>query len=303
MVWVHHQAIDFELGQEFRIYPTADWQLEGKTADLEYIKSWVGKVSEDENGMAMFLGDIQDNDRPSTRSLKRKAFHERPEVLLDETRARLKELDSEIVPLLLPLAKMRLPMLGMLAGHHYADLYFEKDGQLVKQTSTNYICQQLTLLSGREVPYLGIMSAWVHLSFRKKGSTSTIKKLLHIQHGVGGGGTPEAAVRRLRKTSEGHYADAYVRAHDCQQVIVRMCVNEPLGHGENARIRQREILMMNIGSATAGPVITRGDPDYSEMEMMNPVPRGWGVISVNMRRASRHDDDSRNCFAELHGKL
>ena len=304
MAWIHDvPPIEFDGNARFTVYGTGDWQLGSKSASGGYVKSWISRVSKDPNGIVGFFGDLQDCDRPTTRSIKRAAFSERTEVLLEESEHRIRIIEKEIIPLIRPLAEMRLPMLGMLAGHHYQDLYTEVDNRLEKQTSMAYICKRLTELTGREVPYLGIMSAWVNLYFRKTGIKVTVKKTFHIQHGTGGGAGIAYALNRLQKTAQGFYADAYIRAHDCQQVSARICVAHPAGSGKKARVKHREIVLLNIGSATTTPIITRGDPDYAENGMMNPLPRGWGKVHIDLRKASRLDDQNQSFYGSMHVEL
>ena len=201
-------------------------------------------------------------------------------------------IDHEVIPLLLPLAKAGKGIGGVLAGHHWYKLTDSKSGLGI--TSTEYICKRLTALSGREVPYLGVMSSWVWLTFHDHlHSIHGPKRLMYIQHGVGGGGTLGSALNRLVKTKDGRPADIYVRAHDCQLVAAKQPELVPK-YSQTPELLNRNIMYLNLGSATQGYTITKDDPNYAEIGMMRPGSLGWGCIHLKLARESKAIDRNSN---------
>src|SRR3990167_5830183 len=244
------------------------------------------------DSITYILGDIEDDDRPSTRTIREGAFAGRKEILDRDAKKHMLWIDHEVIPLLLPLANAGKGIGGVLAGHHWYKLTDSKSG--LGMTSTEYICKRLTALSGREVPYLGIMSSWVWLIFHShKGGKHGPRKLMHIQHGVGGGGTLGAALNRLIKTKDGRPADIYVRGHDCQLVAAKQPEITPK-YSQTPELLTNNILYLNLGSATQGYTITKDDPNYAELAMMRPGSLGWGCIHLRLAEASRAVDRNHN---------
>ena len=292
-MWIGNKVIPIQkVPQRVTLHALSDWQLESGSCDKKLIRDQIAEIVNDPSGgMWAFLGDIEDDDRPSTRSKKAQAFADRPEVLDSESKKYLYYLDKEIIPLLLPLAKTRLGCIGVLAGHHWKALTRDLN-------SVQYICNRLTALSGKKVPYMGQMSAWVWLRFRGPNKQS-LKKLLHIQHGEGGGQTLASALNKLELTSRGFEADALIRAHDCKLVSAKFDRLYPKDTECDPVILHKTVAMLNIGSATRGYVLGRGDPDYVESAMMRPTSMGNGKLHFDVRGSSLREDPSANWRADI----
>ena len=288
MAWVHNRTLDFTGPTKFNIYFGADFQLGSDSTDKSVIRRWVNEVMEDPLGLWCILGDIEDDDRPSTRAIRRGAFAERREVQTADAKKHILYIEKEVIPLLAPLTESKLGSLGVLAGHHWYDL-----GEL---NSTQYICNRLSTMGRKQkVPYLGQMSAWVHLKFQKgdPSSRGPLQRKIHIQHGVGGGKTIAAALTALERTSKGFRADAYIRAHDCTLVAGKYDQVESKD-SDTPGLNHRTVTLMNVGAATRGYEMTLDNPSYPEMGMMNPRTLGWGKLECYVHKELKAVDPSKN---------
>lgn len=237
----------------------------------------------------VILGDIEDEDRPSTRSIRQAAFSDRPEVPCRDAVKHMAYLDKEIIPKLLPLQTTTYGIMGVLAGHHWTWI---TPGVL---NSVQYICAQLGQLSRRSVPYLGQMSAAIALLFSKQNGRH-IRKIVHVQHGEGGGSTKGSSLAKLDRTAQGVDADVYIRAHDCQLVATknpRLKLKEA-GPGEHPDYLARDVAMLNLGSATQGYNMSREKMSYIEEKMMRPTTMGWGTVEFTLRRSKAWEDPKRS---------
>lgn len=284
------------------LHAIGDFQFGSRSCDTWLLKNKIQKIVDDPSGgMSVILGDITDDDRPTTRMRKAMTMADRPEVQDAAARDFKFYIDHKVIPLVLPLAKTKHGIIGVLAGHHWG-LVRVKDHRGVRYVnSARYISDELSRITKRHVPYLGIMSAWIWIVFRGLGHAS-VRKLVHIQHGVGGGQTLASALNKLETTSRWAEADLLIRAHDCKLVagkLDRLSPKELKGDKPNRALKSRPIALLNIGSMTRGYEITQEDPDYIENEMMRPTSMGWGKAHFEIDRLPSALDPSRNWDAEI----
>lgn len=292
MAWSEIYEIPFgKYPYEFHLHGLCDLQIGSSSTIVEMIKMRVDEILNDPCDSGVIIpGDIEDEDRPSTRSIRRSAFADRPEVPERDAEKHRAWIDQAIIPILLPLQKTRYGIMGVLAGHHWTQLSSA-------QNSVEYICQQLSLRSSRKVPYLGQMSAFMDLRFRHNSGRTSIRKVGHVQHGEGGGQTKSASLNKLDRTTQGFIADFYIRAHDCQIVASKFDQLYPKeihnAAGEPVLLA-RHIAVLNLGSATRGYEIGKGAPSYIESKMMRPTALGWGSLKFKIRKSRRWEDPSQN---------
>jgi hypothetical protein len=292
MAWIQNHEVAIQKSGRVTLHAISDLQLESGSCDRRLVKQAIREIAEDPTGgLSVILGDIEDADRPTTRSRKVQTFGDRIEVLNQEGKIYLTYLDHEVIPMLLPLAKTRNGCIGILAGHHWKRLTNDLN-------SVQYICQRLSVLSGRKVPYLGQMSSWVWLSFRLRADHVAAKTLIHVQHGVGGGQTLASALNRLEMTSRAFEADLLIRAHDCKLVTAKFDRLYPKS-GDEPTLLHRTIGLMNIGSFTRGYALSTGEPEYPEAEMMRPTTLGYGKAHFDIRKSYAHEDLSQNYRADI----
>lgn len=297
MAWIEKYEVPFStMPYEFHLHGLCDLQIGSTSTILEMIKVRVDEICDDPFDSGVVIpGDIEDEDRPSTRALRKAVFAERGEVIQRDAEKHLAWLDKSVIPLLLPLQKTKFGIMGVLAGHHWTQIS-------PVLNSCQYICQEISRLSKRPVPYLGEMSAFMDLRFRPNGERQrSVRKVVHVQHGEGGGQTKSASLNKLDRTSQGFEADVYIRAHDCQIVASKYDRLYPkeLGSGDEPALLARHIAVLNLGSATRGYEIGKGAPSYIESKMMRPSALGWGTVKFKLRKARTHEDPARNTKCEI----
>lgn len=305
MAWISNHIIPFSGPSEFTIHAGADFQLGSSSCDEVVVDNWIRKVAEDPNGVNVILGDLTDDDRPTTRDRKRASNADRMEVLRDESHDWMTLKGPKIVERLLPLATAGHGCLGMLAGHHWRELWFPlQDGEngIRTMNSAEWICREMSRISGRPVPYLGEMSAWIWLRFRNQEApekTRGVTRCLHVQHGVGGGQTLASALTKLEGTQKVIWADAFIRAHDCKRVGGYVEMLMPKDTEGEPCILTKTIPLLNLGSATKGYELSRGAPSYVEAAMMRPTTMGFGKLVANLHYRSKAVDPSHNMTCEF----
>ena len=57
--------------------------------------------------------------------------------------------------------------------------------------------------------------------------------------------------------------------------------------------------MLNLGAATMGYEMGRGDPSYVEAGMMRPTTLGWGTKLFRIRHAHKDEDPNKNMRADI----
>jgi hypothetical protein len=285
MAWVEVVEITApKFPYEFHLHGLSDLQIGSEDCSERIIKQRVQEIVEDPvDSGCVVLGDVEDEDRPSTRERRRSAFADRPEVITRDSAKHLAWIDKVVIPLLLPLQTTKLGVLGMLAGHHYTMI-------TPQLTSTEYICNRLFELTKRKVSYLGEMSSFLDL--RIKSGYRHIRTVGHLQHGEGGGQTKGSTLAKLDRTSQGFVADFYMRAHDCQLVATKTDQLYPkqTHPGGSPDILSRTVAFLNLGSATQGYQPSKTKMSYIESSMMRPTTMGWGSLHFKVRKAWQHED-------------
>lgn len=294
MAWVitHEFPQIKKLPQKINIYPIGDMQLSpaNRSCDWHATKRTLKEIAEDPFGAVIITGDIEDDDRPSTRVMRKKSFADREDVITGDGIKHMGWLDKEVIPLLLPLAKMPYGIIGVLAGHHWF-------GLTKGDNSVKYICRELQAQSRKPVPYLGVMSAFVRLKFNAFGQILT--KVIHVQHGVGGGGATGSSLRNLEKASKDFEADVYIRAHDCQIEGKKKDVIYPKATEIKPELLHKTKVWLNIGSMTRAYEMTQDEPTYPEQAAMSPSTLGWGIVHFNLRYASTHENKSQGLTSDI----
>jgi hypothetical protein len=268
-------------------------QIGSQDTSLKVIEDRIQYICADQaDSGVVILGDIVDEDRPSTRGMRTAAFADRPEVISRDGQNHLLWIDKFVIPKLLPLQKIKYGIMGVLAGHHFTQL-------TPSLNSAQYICNRVKEITGRPVPYLGEMSSFLDLRFRddRKG----IRVVGHLQHGVGGGQTKGSTIQKLERTAQGFEADFYMRAHDCQLVATKTDRLYPKRSqsGSEPEMMSRTIAMLNLGAATRGYEMKKNYLSYVEKEMMRPTTLGWGSLHFSIRKAHKYEDEDQSYKADV----
>lgn len=275
---------DFQLGSR----SCCEWKIEQHVKDILYNAKYT------ESGI-LFAGDIEDEDRPSTRMIRAKIAAERSEVVERDSMKHISWLEQKVIPLLLKLHKgTKYGIMGGVAGHHFTQLTPDMN-------SVEYIFRRLKELTGKPCVYLGQMVSFVTFTFLDKNSGKICKRVGLLQHGEGGGQTKASTLTRLERTVQGFHADFYIRGHDCQLVGTKtdqLFAREQKSR-EEGKIGSRTKVMLNLGSATMGYEYRRDSPSYIESAMMRPATLGWGTIQFRIRCSSTFEDKDNNLTSDL----
>jgi hypothetical protein len=298
MAWSEIYYLDIpKLPYRFNLHTLSDLQLGNPSTSRTIIKARIEEIENDPYDCGVIIpGDIEDEDRPSTRSLRAAAFAGRKEVIKRDAQKHMRYLDEEVIPMLLPLQKTKAGIMGVLAGHHWTAL----DRGL---TSSEYICRRIADISKRPVPYLGQMSSFMDMRFRRPYNTNRAIRIVgHVQHGNGAGQTKAASLAKLEQAFQSFEADFYIRAHSNQRVATmtdRLYPNAARLADGKPEMLHKTVAYLNAGGATRGYEMTLDDPSYIENEMMRPVTCGWGTVSFLFRRASSREDKNKNVMFEM----
>lgn len=281
-MWIPKPLIlPFNRRMTYTFHKLADWQLGGNVCDEEMIRTEVHEIVDNPQAVWCFLGDIEDEDRPTTRVRRRANNADRPEVNLRDAQKHLAWIDQKVIPIMAPLTQR--PCLGVLAGHHWTQL-------TPARNSVQYICMRLSQIAkkknGYKVPYLGVMQSWAPIRFEGTGSLKgeRIRRMFHLEHGVGGSQAVGSALKKLEKRAKGIYADVYARAHDLKLEVTKIDSVEASGESETPRIYHRTKLLLNTGGASRAHELTRGNPTYPEQGGMSPATMGWARVNAYLRK-------------------
>jgi hypothetical protein len=312
MAWVQKFVIPMpQIPYQFALELKGDWQLGSRSTCEWKIKDDIDETLERAKTMdsgVLMLGDIEDEDRPSTREIRKKVSAERAEVVERDAEKHISYLESDVLPYLMRLHEgTKYGIVGGVSGHHWTFLPggAEVAGKRV-YTSVEYLFARLEAATGKPCHYLGQMCAFVDLRFQgPQGNTdrtpSSCRSVGFIQHGEGGGQTKASTINKLERAAQGFDAQWYARGHDCQIAGTKtdqLYAREARGDAQGD-IGSRTKVMLNLGAATMGYELGRGNPSYVETGMLRPVTVGWGTMLFRIRAAHTDEDPNRNLRADI----
>ena len=220
-------------------------------------------VRKDKYAYFICPGDLTDDDRPTTRLLRRAMFNDRQEALEQEDIQHLTWVDNFVIPKLNKLMKPSRT-LGFLDGDHYR-VYANG------LTSVQYICAK------NKIPYLGSGQALLRLNFKyKSAGSNTIK--IHIHHGKGSGVTEASDINELLKVSNQWRAvDVFIRGHSHKPKFI------PFQRYFDTKerppeVRVKEGFLVNAGSFRQGVIM--GKVDYAEREVYPPTSTRCPILHM-----------------------
>ena len=295
MAWIERYTVPFKsTPYEFHLHGISDLQIGSSSTSVSKIKERVREIVADPIDSGIIIpGDIEDEDRPSTRAIRRSAFSDREEVISRDAKKHMRFIDDEIIPILLPLQKTKYGIMGVLAGHHWTQLS-------PALNSVEYICNRLTGISKKKVNYLGQMMSYMDMTFQMPGKS--IRKLIHVQHGEGGGQTKASSINKLDRTAQGFDGHVFIRAHDCQIITSktdRLYPKLDRGGGREPELLHHTTVLLNLGAATRGYEIGKGSPSYIEQKMLRPVTLGWGTVKFRFKKALASEDKDHNVKCDI----
>ena len=258
--------MDFQVnttGPIMNLYMIGDLHM-GSPAFLEKSFDMLSDiVKRDKYAYFICPGDVHDDDRPTTRLLRRQMFNDRQEALEQEDIQHLSWLDNHIIP---KLNRLIIPArcLGILDGDHYR-IY--NNGL----TSVQYICAK------NKVPYLGSGQALIRLNFKyKNGGISTIK--IHLHHGKGNGITEANDIQELQKIShQWPGVNVFVRGHSHKPKFIPFSYYCDTA-GRPPEVRTKEGFLFNAGSFRGGVIM--GKTDYAERNVYPPTSTRCPILHL-----------------------
>lgn len=284
-----------------------DWQLGSRSTQEDIVDAAIDELCERTEfyhrhmpwakTAAISTGDLEDDDRPTTREIRAKIAAERPEVVKRDSDLYIHFLESDVIPRLVRIHKgTDYGLLGGLAGHHWKAFPEPvKVGDVECHNSVEYCFARTAHIAGKPCVYLGEMTSYVDFRFDRilpGGGTIVVKQIGMIQHGDGGGQTASSTVNKLNKTAVGWDADFYVRGHDCQLLAMKVDQfrsKEPRGEGTGG-LKRKTKSFLNIGAATDGYEITKKRPAYPEQGGLNPRTMGWGTTRFRLYKGRDFED-------------
>jgi len=303
MAWSEKWRIPFNAyPYKFNLECIADFQLGSRSCCEWKINQHIDDILENakhtDSGVIV-AGDLEDEDRPSTRMIRAHIAAERSEVVQRDAMKHIAWLEQKVIPMLIRLHKgTKYGIMGGVAGHHFTQLTEYEDANGKNQPAINsvqYIYRRLAEITGKPCVYLGEMVSFLDFTFENTKSGHTVRQVGLLQHGECSG-----AANKLTRTAKGFDADFFVRGHDCKLIGTKedqLYARESRG-GEPA-ILSRTRAMLNLGSATLGYEMTKGAPSYIEQKMMLPSTMGWGTLKFRIRKASKSEDDNRNMRVDI----
>ena len=299
MAWAQPWTFPFDaLPYRFNLECLADWQLGSRSTCKWKIEQHIDDILEraktTDSGV-IFAGDIEDEDRPSTRAIRQQIAAERAEVVERDAEKHMAWLDRDVVPLLLRLHKgTKYGILGGVAWHHWTKLS-------PALNSVQYLFGEVQRKTGKPCVYLGEMVSFIDFRFRStNGNKHAIKQIGLLQHGEGGGQTKGSTISKLERAAQGFDADFYIRGHDCQLVGTKTDQLYPKeSHGGMPEIHSRTKVMLNLGAATMGYEMRKESSSYIEQGMMRPATMGWGTIKFRIRHSWTNEDENKNLRADM----
>lgn len=279
---------DFQLGSR----SCCEWKIE------QHIKDILENAKHTDSGVIV-AGDLEDEDRPSTRVIRAKIAAERGEVVERDSMKHVAWLEAKVIPMLLEIHEgTKYGIIGGVAGHHFTQISSGVN-------SVQYIYRRLEELTGKPCKYLGEMVSFLDFTFErlgcKKAHPPSVRKVGLLQHGEGGGATKASTLTKLERAAQGFEADFYIRGHDCQLVGTKtdqLYTRQSHG-GKDPMIMSRTKAMLNLGSATMGYEFRKDSMSYIESAMMRPATMGWGTIKFKVRHAWEAEDSNHNLRCDI----
>lgn len=260
----HHEIDVHKVYGDFTIIPVeVHWSR--RTKSNGFCKAtWqklIKRVQKDPNCRVVFVGDMLDADRPTTRERRLLMGLGRSEVLSEDDLDHMDMLDNHFIPELKPIKDK---IIGMIDGDHYR--VYEN-----RKTSTQYIAEKLGIKS----TYLGERMGWIRLLFNRKGG-NTLAFDIFVRHGKGASSSHGTDMNALVKQSVGFDAHLYLAGHTHKQWFHKV----PYLYVGKNDIKQRFVGYARAGSLLRG--FLYGESTYAEAAEYSPLSIGWPEIYLTL---------------------
>jgi len=270
-----NKTYDFQVnhcGKLINLYIIGDIHYGSEAFFREKWDSLAEIIKKDRNAHTIVLGDLTDEDRPSTRMRRKTMFSDRQEAFQQEDLEHMNYLDRTVIPELLKVINPK-KCFGIFDGDHYRQYS-------TGLTSTQYVCAKI------KAPYLADGEADIDLNFiygKSQGRTISI----NARHGKGASKTPALNLRRVEDISKSYEGfDLFLRGHCHQPGIIS---GERYVRDKHAHItKTRSILLVNTCSFRKGRV--EGRTDYAEQAEYPPTSYYLPIIKFVGNKLSKNND-------------
>lgn len=266
--------------KEINLFPIADIHINSDMFNEKRWKEWAYSFTHAKNPLCVIAGDIIDEDRPSTRKMRREMFDDRKEAYSAEDKQHLYYLDKNVIPKLKFLNSDNC--LGCIDGDHYRQY---SNGL----TSTQYICSIL------KIPYLRDGQAIISIkALQKNNGNNKDKPYINrgsynilVRHGKGynskAGGTLNGM---LNFSSFYEGIDCYIKGHSHNAIIYPHQVRKFNNYSMD--IILKEILEVNCGSFRDS--FSNKYTDYAEIREYPESNKRQCYINIKINRGNNHNE-------------
>ncbi len=262
--------------KQVNLYAIGDLHIGSINFDEKRFRKYSEIIKKDNFAIVIIAGDVIDDDRPTTRLLRKNMFNDRIEAFQAEDMQHLDYLDNKVIPLLSFLNANNC--IGMLDGDHYR-LY--SNGL----TSTQYICSRL------KVPYLGDGHAIINLVLSHNNKNFSFP--IYVRHGIGYNKNIGGTVNRNEEFSDKiEGIRCFIRAHSHNCVIV----NKTKYFYDSAwnSLVDKDVWIINAGSFRNG--YKEGITDYAEQKEYGNTNKIQAMLSIKVKS----DDKGSHLVVEGH---
>lgn len=269
---VNFVDVDYKPGKHLTIIPLeVHWSR--RTESNGFCKDTWNKVLKrieiDPDCRVVFVGDMIDVDRPSTRERRARMGEGRAEVLNEDDMDFMDGIDKHLLP---DLKRIKDKIIGAVDGDHFRILG--------NQTSTQYILNKL----GIPKTYLGERMGWIRIVFRR-GNRDCANFDVFLRHGKGSSTNFGTDVNALTRQSTGFDAHLYIGGHTHKQWFIKV----PYLYCGRYDIKQRYVGYARAGSLLRGFIF--GQSTYAELAEYSPLSIGWPEIYVYTHRGENGNID------------
>ena len=217
-------------------------------------------VRKDKYAYFIQVGDLTEDDRPTTRVLRRAMFNDREEAMVQEDLQHISWMDSFVVPKLLKVIKPAR-CFGMLEGDHYR-VYANG------LSSVQYVCAKT------KIPYLGQGQALIRLHMLDGKKENILR--IHTHHGKGGGVTEAGDLRELQAVQhQWRNVSVFLRGHSHKPKFVPFT----WWYDTIDKVLTQEGYLINAGAFRGGMLM--GKVDYAESAVYSPTSTCCPILHID----------------------
>lgn len=248
-----------------------DPHIDSELFDKARFDTEIARQVADKNAYCIFVGDVTEDDRPSTRQRRKDMHSDRDEALSLDDKKHMLWMDQKIIPIFQKIAPR---CLGILDGDHY-----RRYGSGI--TSTQYMCMRTG------IPYLGERMAALRLlltpDYKGVGQGVVRRYDILVTHGAGSAATPGGDLNNLLKKLVGFADyDLVMSGHTHKSLSFQQPIQGIAGNGE---LRERMFTVMRCGTFLKSyKANKKGYAEYSEY---TPLKTGCARLHLHFAKLGK----------------